>query len=207
MAKKKYVSDNTRLMEEWDFTKNDTLSLNPNMLSINSDVRAWWICNKCGHEFFVTIRSRKKSDGCKKCSLISRSKKWLEQRGSFADKHPELIEEWHPLKNGDLTPNQILVDSPQKVWWICSKGHEWQATPNNRNHGKGCPICANQFVWGGYNDLESQNPSLARQWHPYLNGDTKPSDVIVTSNKKAWWIFSQQRTSENIRAEERRSTA
>ena len=185
---KKYVSDNARLMSEWDFTQNDALKLDPHNLSINSNISVWWICSKCGNRFLSTIRSRKKSEECKKCSLISRSKKWLEQRGSFADKHPELVKEWHPLNNGDLTPNQILVDSPKKVWWICSKGHEWQASPNNRNHGKGCPVCANQLVWGGYNDLKSQNPSLAKQWHPYLNGDTKPSDVIVTSNKKAWWI-------------------
>ena len=190
MAEKKekqYVSDNARLMAEWDFTKNNA-SIDLCKLSVNSNISAWWVCNKCGYEFFSSIRSRKNAKECKKCSLVSRSKIWLKKRGSFADKHPELVKEWHPLKNGDLKPNQILVDSPQKFWWICSKGHEWEATPNNRNYGKGCPICANQSVWVGYNDLASQNPSLAKQWHPYRNGNIHPSNVIVTSNKKAWWI-------------------
>ena len=115
MAKKKYVSDNARLMAEWNFSKNDALSLNPYNLSVNSNVSAWWICSKCKNEIFTSIRSRKKSEECKKCSLITRTKKWLNQRGSFADKHPELVAEWHPSKNGELLPSQILVDSKQSL--------------------------------------------------------------------------------------------
>ena len=32
----------------------------------------------------------------------------------------------------------------KKVWWKCSKGHEWQAAIGSRNRGSGCPECARE---------------------------------------------------------------
>ncbi len=43
--------------------------------------------------------------------------------------------------NHNLKPTQILPKSNLKYYWKCPKGHIWQATPNNRAQGKGCPIC------------------------------------------------------------------
>lgn len=56
---------------------------------------------------------------------------------------PHLLKEWHPTKNGDLTPKDITQGSVKKVWWLCSKDddHEWQSTVNNRTNGTGCPVC------------------------------------------------------------------
>jgi hypothetical protein len=31
------------------------------------------------------------------------------------------------MKNGDLTPEDVTPGSHKKVWWVCEKGHEWQA--------------------------------------------------------------------------------
>jgi len=43
--------------------------------------------------------------------------------------HPELAAEWHPTKNGELSPEKVVGRSAEKVWWKCQKGpdHEWQA--------------------------------------------------------------------------------
>lgn len=40
----------------------------------------------------------------------------------------------------------------------------------------------------GINDLATVNPELAKEWHPTLNGNLKPTDVTVGSDKKVWWI-------------------
>ena len=43
--------------------------------------------------------------------------------------YPELIKEWHPIKNGDLKPEEFASRSGKKVWWICpEKGHSYDAT-------------------------------------------------------------------------------
>ena len=31
--------------------------------------------------------------------------------------YPHLVKEWHPTKNGDLTPKDVTYGSNKKVWW------------------------------------------------------------------------------------------
>ncbi|MEX2437647.1 MAG: zinc-ribbon domain-containing protein [Candidatus Babeliales bacterium] len=40
--------------------------------------------------------------------------------------HPEIAQEWHPDKNGELTPYDVTAGSNKYVWWICEKGHEYR---------------------------------------------------------------------------------
>ncbi len=50
-------------------------------------------------------------------------------REKLADCDPELVAQWHPTKNGQLTPCDVTAGSGRKVWWKCPKGddHEWPA--------------------------------------------------------------------------------
>lgn len=54
----------------------------------------------------------------------------------------ELMAEWDWERNTNFDPSQLTFGSHQKVWWECSKGHEWQATIVHRNKGSRCPYCA-----------------------------------------------------------------
>ncbi len=56
----------------------------------------------------------------------------------------DLAQEWHPKKNGNLTPKDVTPNTSKKVRWLCSKNknHEWDAIIGNRNKGVGCPYCA-----------------------------------------------------------------
>ena len=40
---------------------------------------------------------------------------------------PKVAAEWHPTKNGDLKPTDVTAGSSKKVWWLCRRGHEWEA--------------------------------------------------------------------------------
>ena len=55
--------------------------------------------------------------------------------------HPSLAKEFHPIKNGELTVQQLVAGSNKKVWWQCENGHEWCAAINSRANGCGCPEC------------------------------------------------------------------
>ena len=105
--------------------------------------------------------------------------------------NPELAKEWHPTLNGDLTPDMVTKGSNKKVWWKCKQGHEWQAAISSRSNGVGCPYCSNKKVLKGYNDLETTNPELAKEWHPIKNGTLKPEMVTRGNNKKVWWLCRQ----------------
>lgn len=85
-----------------------------------------------------------------------------------------VAKEWHPTKNGSLKPEDVGPNSNKKVWWIGKCGHEWQATPNQRNAGRGCPYCTNRKVLIGFNDLATIYPTIAEEWHPIKNGDLTP---------------------------------
>lgn len=98
----------------------------------------------------------------------------------------DLMQEWNYEKN-KILPTDITPFSNKKVWWKCNKGHEWEASPNNRINGRCCPYCSGKKVMVGYNDLLSQMPELAKEWDYELNGELKPENVTIGSNKKAWW--------------------
>ena len=71
----------------------------------------------------------------------------LSPEHNLAVKHPDVAKEWHPSKNGPLTPFQVTPGSGKKVWWQCSKnkGHDWEATIKNRANGTGCRKCYNKI--------------------------------------------------------------
>jgi len=62
--------------------------------------------------------------------------------GSFGELYPELARDWHPYKNGDVTPNKVKPHSGIKVWWICPQcNNEYFASIGHRTSGTGCPQC------------------------------------------------------------------
>lgn len=64
------------------------------------------------------------------------------KKNSLAESFPEIAKEWHPTKNGTLTPNMFLPRSDIKVHWLCSTcGYEYQSTIAHRTYGTGCPKC------------------------------------------------------------------
>jgi hypothetical protein len=99
---------------------------------------------------------------------------------------PKLCKEWNYEKNKPLLPSNFSPGSNKKVWWLCDKGHEWEALINDRQK-TGCPYCSGRKV-GSDNNLAVLNPSLAKQWHPTKNGDLSPDMFTLGSNKRVWWL-------------------
>lgn len=103
----------------------------------------------------------------------------------------ELLAQWHPEKNGDLTPEKITSGSQKKVWWRCNQGHEWMSQPYERaKRGTGCPYCAGKRIMPGM-DLAAMYPYLASQWHPQWNGELGPENVLPGSHQSVWWKCSE----------------
>ena len=191
--RKKYESDSDGLLDdskcirsdlvkEWHPTKNGDLL--PSDVTRGSNKKVWWMCDK-GHEWQATINNRSKNNNCPYCG----KRKLLRGYNDLATINPTLAKEWNYAKNGDLKPTDVFPNSNKKAWWICDKGHEWQARIHSRSRGTKCPICTrfNQHIVKGYNDLSTINPSLAKEWHLTKNGDLKPNDISLYSNQKVWW--------------------
>eukprot|EP01083_Nonionella_stella_P173130 596300_1 len=107
----------------------------------------------------------------------------------LAFRHPKVAAEFHPTKNGDLSPTKIRCGSHNSVWWQCGREkHEWQASLSNRTYGgNGCPFCSGYHVTSK-NSLAVQKPKVAAEFHPSKNGDLSLTDLHVSSRKKVWWL-------------------
>ena len=174
---------NPKLAKEWDKEKNGKLK--PENVSYQSQKKVWWKC-KYKHSWKANIAARNRGNGCPVCD----NKLIVVGVNDLATINPELAIEWAKNRNGNLTPKDVSAGSNKKVWWRCSEGHEWEASINDRNRGKGCPTCANRRILKGYNDLKTTNPKLAKEWNFKKNKSLKPTQVSISSNKKVWWKCS-----------------
>lgn len=170
------------LVAQWHSTKNG--SLTPYDVKAGSDKRVWWKCREgSDHEWETTISNRKAGTKCPICAgkkvVNSNSLKFI---------NPSLSKQWHPIKNGSLTPQDVTARTSRKVWWKCPEGsdHEWEASISSRNNGGDCPYCIGRKGSKSKNFSRS-NPELAKQWHPTKNGSLSPKDVTAGSGKKVWW--------------------
>jgi hypothetical protein len=121
------------LVKEWHPTKNT--GLKPQELTPGSGKKVWWLCNE-GHEWEAVVYSRSRGSGCPHCNNSTSA-----DHSSVSVSSSEFKMEWHPTANSNLNPSYWTPVDSGKVWWICRKGHEWQATFKARLKGKGCPVC------------------------------------------------------------------
>ncbi len=129
--------NNSNLLNEWDYSKN---KISPEDINWSSKEEVWWIC-PLGHSFKSKVISRTNGkSGCPYCSHF----KVLKGVTDLKTVNAELAKEWNYKKNGDLKPEDIFPNHHNKVWRICPKGHEFEATPLHRNSGTGCPICSSE---------------------------------------------------------------
>ncbi|WP_235679992.1 zinc-ribbon domain-containing protein [Mycobacteroides abscessus] len=175
------------LAAQWHPTRNGDLQ--PNQVVPGSNKKTWWLCPDCGNEWQAIVGSRAAGSGCKQCSRAQQGV--LRARPapgkSLADVNPKVAAEWHPILNGELRPTQVRPNSNRKLWWQCPKcGHTWRTTAATRNYGRGCPACAGRAVTAS-NNLAVLFPEVAAQWHPTLNNDLRPNQVVAGSDKKPWW--------------------
>lgn len=96
---------------------------------INNTTKIHWRCIK-GHEWSSTPKNVKKGHWCPYCGnsvklTIEEMQRIAKSRGGIC-----LSKEYFGIKI--------------RLRWQCSRGHKWEATPDNIKRGKWCPYCAGQ---------------------------------------------------------------
>ena len=172
------------ISKEWHPTKNGDIK--PKDIISGTHVLFWWKCDKGpDHEWRANPDNRSLNKS--KCPFCAGKKASV--TNSLVTLYPELAKEWHPTKNGKLTPKNIVSQSHKRIWWKCNEAsdHVWQATPNKRaGSGRGCPMCAGKIAVKS-NCLATLNPDVSKEWHPTKNGDLTPYDFTLGSKKRVWW--------------------
>lgn len=177
------------LVAQWHPTKNGQLT--PHDVTYGAKKAVWWKCDKGpDHEWKAAVGTRVAGNGCPFCAGNN-----VSVTNSLESVAPAVAAQWHPTKNGSLTPRDVVAGSSRRVWWKCDKGpdHEWQTTPNNRvGGGRKCPFCANKLP-SVTNSLATLQPCLAAEWHATLNANLTPADVVAGSKRRVWWQCDVER--------------
>jgi hypothetical protein len=138
-----------------------------------------WKCSK-GHIWEASITARKSGRGC----LVCTGKQVSVPHNSLSAEYPEIAKQAY-----GWDPETVTGKSGLKKKWICSKGHIWisaVASRSSENRQRNCPVCANQQLLDGFNDLQTTHPELAKE----ANG-WDPRTKIAGSNKKFSWRCSE----------------
>lgn len=171
------------LIIEWDYVKNGKIT--PELVSIGSNMKYYWICPVCANSYEATPKSRSHGTGCPICS----SKIVKTGTNDLKSVYPELLKEWDYEKNSQ-NPSFILAGGETEYYWKCKLEHSYLSSIRNKVKGYGCPICAGKQVLAGFNDLLSVKPQMATEWDYELN-ECKPDEIHHNNqSKQIHWVCS-----------------
>jgi hypothetical protein len=178
---------------EWHPTKNEKLTAR--QVRPGSTQMVWWRCARDPDHCWkarVYARTTGGADGTGAGCPFCTGRRLSFER-SLAVLNSEIADEWHPTKNGALTPYDVFPSSRQAVWWSCPKGpdHVWRARTNSRVYSSGalksrCVFCAGQRV-SVTNSLATKFPAISAQWYRSRNGRLTPEKVVAGSQRRVWW--------------------
>lgn len=142
------------LAAEWHPTLNDPL--NPDTVTASHARYVWWACDQ-GHAFRSLLNERARyRTGCPVCA----NKTVRPGVNDLVTTDSELAGEWHPTLNGDLVPDLVAPGYKGEVWWNPACGHWFSRTPLQRQSDRRCPVCVDDRVYPGQNDLATVHPEL-----------------------------------------------
>ena len=135
------LTENPKLLAEWDYEKNG--ELRPEDCESDHRRFVWWKCAS-GHSWQARIGDRVNGEGCP-YDCVERKTGFK----SLAAVRPDLAAEWDYKGNDYLSPEDVSTFSHIKVKWRCRKGHSFKATVSARNQGSGCLMCLEERVADG----------------------------------------------------------
>ncbi len=180
-----FVADSApALARLWHTEKNGALT--PATIDVAHTGPIWWRCDN-GHEFQKPPLLMARDASCAVCAASEKS---------LAVTSPNVAAEWHPKRNGEITPAQVDPDHVMNAWWLCPNGHEYQATVRSRvRANRRCPTCyggwslddLRGFVKSLLGHLSALNPSelfaLAMQAGAFADKDSRPFVMAISTGK------------------------
>lgn len=159
----------------------------PGNISAWSKIGISWQCSE-GHRWIASPAARQSKGrvvGCKVCS----GKQTVFGVNDLTTLHPHLAKEFDQIRNAPRQFSEINPGSKEKYWWICPQGHSYRSSLASRRHnGTGCPVCRNQKVVTGVNDMASTHRELASEFDMARNAPETPESIVAGVRRKLWWL-------------------
>ena len=196
----------TWLLEQWDDKKNYPLS--PKDIPFGSTKKYSWtyVYSKMdGGKFtfeWINSPNRRTTASLRSDSVCPFVNGNVLYKGfnDLETKNPTLAKMWHPTKNGNLKPSDVMAGSCKKVWWQLSYhdlktnkifDFEWEDSIKTMNKEMSNPYISNHKVFKGFNDLETwckvnKRKDILLDWNEKSN-NFKPTEIIYGSPKRISW--------------------
>jgi transcription elongation factor Elf1 len=166
------------VQQYWNYDKNSEFDLDPEVITLGSNRKAWFKCPHDVNEWQASIASIVKQQwstgntGCKVCNGTDERKKgeWGKANPIGVEFPVEVSKYWFHHKNNELKLDPMLVTtgSKKEAWFKCPiDGHEWQSTITSISKGSwgkgnsGCPACRGLIA--------TKNTSLVALYPKYID--------------------------------------
>lgn len=170
------------VVKYWDWDKN---TITPYDLTSGSGKKIWMKCD-ANHSWETAMCNY--SIGGYRCPYCFH--KVLPGETDLATTYPHLVDNYWDFDKNDVSPSELSAGSEVRAWWLCSKGHSFQAAVYSRKNKPDkdvCPVCDGKQVLFGYNDLFTVRPDVASEWD-FDKNDMSPKDVYFGTKKKFHFI-------------------
>lgn len=165
------------MVGEWDDLRD------PSAFFKSSDEKIQWRC-AFGHPWKASISHRVTGrTGCPTCS----GGRTDAAMNSIHVLRPGLAAQWHPTKNGALTPENVKPTSARSVWWRHPDcGHEWEGQVRYRSTDR-CLVCEGGVALPGINDVVTLDPGIEAFWDRDLAPQVDLHTLRPNSLKRVHW--------------------
>ena len=133
-------------------------SWDPSTVKAGSGKKLSWK-GKCGHSWDAVVSSRALNG--RNCPICS-NRQVLAGFNDLATTHPEIA-----AQADGWDPSKVSAGHDKLMRWKCELNHSYSSHVYSRT-GKleqGCPICSNNQVLIGFNDLATTHPEISAQAH------------------------------------------
>ncbi|WP_426303155.1 zinc-ribbon domain-containing protein [Arthrobacter sp. R-11] len=182
-----FADSDDAALDWWDHERNDEKTFRT--VTLRATRTCHWVCPECHLSFtekVVNMTAGRAS--CPDCSAIRKAewdKEYERWKITPVADVPELAAAWAD----EADPRTVMVAGH---WMLrrfrCPAGHHPRVSPLTFLKS-GCPSCRGaetrkkQKNW-----LADTLPEIASQWHPTLNGELTPHDVVWDSQRTVWWL-------------------
>ena len=152
----------------------DAREWDPTTVIAGTPQKRKWKC-KFNHTWDASVNERtSRGRGCPVCA----GQKLLVGFNDLSTRFPDIAAEAY-----GWDPTTLFAATTKKLEWKCALGHRWNASIGSRTvNGNGCPICANQQLLVGFNDLRTRFPEIAAEAYGW-----DPSTVTAGTDKIKQW--------------------
>ena len=173
----------------------DKNELKPNEVSKCSNLKFWFNCDKCLHDFESVLSSIAGGNWCGFCShsrLCNNEKCIMCFENSFASH--EKVKYWNYELNSAIKPREVFKSNNKKYYFTCADcHHNFNIALNNLSSKaeKWCPYCGRNKLCDDVNCQRCFNGSFASHNKSKLwsakNKNLTPRQITKSTGKKFWF--------------------